>query len=118
NLQFVIESNSGPPVFNTHPASQTVALGGNVTFTVAVSGAPPPALQWRKDNVNLPGQTGTTLTLNGVTLESAGSYDCVATNDEGSATSNPATLTVEAPPAPTITTQPLPIRSLAGSGAF
>ncbi|MBE2213148.1 MAG: immunoglobulin domain-containing protein, partial [Opitutaceae bacterium] len=96
-----------PPAFTTQPTSQTVTAGASVTFTVAASGAPAPALQWRKGGTALAGRTGTSLTLSAVTTADAGSYDCVATNSAGSATSSPATLTVNAAAtAPAFTTQP------------
>lgn len=98
-LDFIIQSALSPPAFSGHPATQTRVVGGTATFTVTATGSPPPSLQWRKDTVALPGQTGSTLTITPVSLADAGSYDCVATSTEGSATSNPATLTVNAPPA-------------------
>lgn len=82
------------PSITTQPVSQSVAVGGNVTFTVTVSGTPAPTLQWRKDGVNLAGQTASTLSLTNVQLDDAGDYSVVATNAEGSVTSNVATLTV------------------------
>ena len=92
------------PAFTTQPQSQTVNAGANVTFTVVASGTPTPTLQWQKAGVALSGQTGTSLTLNGVTAADAGSYTVVATNTGGSSTSNAATLTVNV--APAFTTQP------------
>jgi hypothetical protein len=58
---------------------------------------PTPALQWEKDGVDIDGATGATLVLAGVTLGDAGTYICVATNSEGSATSDAAILTVNMP---------------------
>lgn len=118
DLTFNIVGGNSPPAFTTQPQSQTVAFGDDVTLAVEVTGSPTPTLQWRKDETNLPGATGSTLTLEDVTMDDAGDYDVVATNSEGSAMSNVATLTVTPPAAPTITTQPLAMRALAGSGAF
>jgi len=111
-LDFVIQSSLSPPGFSAHPATQTVTVGANVTFSATATGSPPPALQWRKDTVPLPGKTGSTLNLTPVSLADAGSYDCVATNSEGTATSNAATLTVNAPPAFTLQ----PVSQSVGSG--
>ena len=36
-------------VFSLQPASRTIAVGGNVTFTASASGTPSPTFQWRKD---------------------------------------------------------------------
>jgi hypothetical protein len=109
-------SGNTAPAFTTQPQNQTVAAGGNVTFTVAVSGTPAPTLQWRKDGTAIPGQTGTSLTLANVTNANAGTYSAVATNAAGSATSNGATLTVTtaASVAPTITAQPISVTVLTG----
>lgn len=101
-LQFVIQSNTPPPGFTTHPLTQAVTEGGSVTFTVAASGSP--TFQWRHGNNPLPGQTGTSLTLDPVTATHAGTYDCVATNAGGSVASNAATLTVNT--LPVFTTHP------------
>ncbi|HEX2099147.1 MAG TPA: immunoglobulin domain-containing protein, partial [Candidatus Synoicihabitans sp.] len=105
------------PAFTTHPQSQTVAAGSNVTFTVTVTGSPVPTLQWRRDGTNLAGATSASLALTNVQAANAGSYTVVATNAAGSATSNPATLTVTTgggTSAPTIVTQPLSLRARTG----
>ena len=107
-----------PPAFSQHPQSATVAFGADVTFTVAVSGSPAPTLQWRKGGQAIPGETGTSLVLENLTLDSAGSYDCVATNTAGTVTSNAATLTVIPPAAPTFEAQPTDMTARVGSGAF
>ncbi len=52
-----------PPAFTTHPLSQSVLVGGAVSFVVTVSGGPPPTVQWRKNGSDIAGATGTTLTL-------------------------------------------------------
>jgi arabinan endo-1,5-alpha-L-arabinosidase len=82
------------PAITTQPAGQTVTLGSSITFTVAASGSPTPTYQWRKDNVNLSGATGTSYTIASVAAGDAGSYTVVATNSAGSANSNAATLGV------------------------
>lgn len=84
------------PTIVTSPQSQNVSVGGSATFTVVANGSPAPALQWRKEQVPIAGANGTSLTLTGVQLADAGTYDVVATNAAGSATSAPATLTVNA----------------------
>jgi len=94
------EDYLGPsaPTFSTHPTTQTATIGDTVTLTVAGGGSPAPTLQWRKGEVNISGATSSSLVLTNVQFSDAGSYDCVATNDEGTATSNAATLTVNAAP--------------------
>jgi endonuclease/exonuclease/phosphatase family metal-dependent hydrolase len=87
------------PTFNVQPQSQTAVVGDTVQFTTAASGNPPPVYQWQFNGTNLIGQAGLTLTLNGVTTNQAGSYRVIATNSQGSATSQVATLTVTVPSA-------------------
>ena len=96
----VVGANA-PPSFTTHPGSQAVTSGGNVTFTAAVTGTPTPTLQWFKGTTSLPGKTTATLALTGVTVADAGDYKLVATNSSAPAgvSSNVATLTVNTAPA-------------------
>lgn len=87
-------SASSPPVIVTAPQSQSVNVGTTVVFTVVVSGSPAPAFQWRKGGAAIAGATGSSFTLANVQSSDAGSYDVVATNAAGTATSTSATLTV------------------------
>lgn len=82
------------PTITTQPASQSVSVGANVTFTVAASGTAPFTYQWRKGGQNIQNATSATLTLNNVQTGDAGSYDVIVTNSVNSVTSNAATLTV------------------------
>jgi len=98
------------PAFTTQPSSQTVSAAANVAFIVVITGTPTPTLQWYKDSVALPGQTGATLSLTNVQSGNAGSYTVTATNSEAplGVSSNAATLTVNPVPAvPKITVQPV-----------
>jgi hypothetical protein len=45
------------PFFTQHPATQTVAQGANVTFTVTVTGSAPLTYQWKFNGVDIPGMT-------------------------------------------------------------
>lgn len=91
------------PTIAAQPSSQTVGIGANVTFSVAASGSSPFTYQWRLNGAAISGATSDTLILGLVPVTSAGNYTVVVTNNFGSATSNPATLSVIQ--APTITTQ-------------
>jgi hypothetical protein len=113
-----VNAATSAPVFTSQPASQATTVGGSVTFTVAATGNPTPTLQWRFGGAALAGQTGSSLTIANVQAGNAGTYDCVATNSAGSATSSAATLTVSVPAAPTIVTQPTAMTSVTGSGAY
>ncbi|HRE07583.1 MAG TPA: immunoglobulin domain-containing protein, partial [Opitutaceae bacterium] len=68
------------PSFTTQPANATATVGGTVTFSAAANGTAPISYQWTKDGAPIAGATSTTLTLNAVTLASAGSYRLSATN--------------------------------------
>lgn len=108
------------PSFTAHPASQTLAAGASVTFSASASGTPAPTYQWLKDGAPLAGATSPSYTLTGLRLTDAGTFSVVATNSAGTATSNPAQLTVN-PPAGTTTDfgrlVNLSILTNAGSGA-
>ena len=101
-----VNAVSSAPTITTQPASQTVTVGANVTFTVSATGTAPLSYEWMKGGVNISGATTATLTLSSVTTASAGSYTVLVSNSAGSATSAAATLTVNASGAPAITTQP------------
>ncbi len=91
---------SGPPVITLQPASQSVAAGNTVTFSVTAAGTLPLSYQWRKNGVgltnggSLSGATSTALTLANVQTNDAGSYQVVVTNSVDSVTSAVATLIV------------------------
>jgi len=78
-----------------HPQSQTVRVGGWVTFDVVARGGPPLHYQWFGDGVEIPGATNRTLTYNPVTaLDQPSTFRVVVTNASGSQTSQTVNLTV------------------------
>jgi len=101
---FTVTALPVAPTITLQPTSQTVALGANVSFSVAASGTSPFSYQWQLNGANLSGATNPTLSLTNVGTNQAGTYACIVTNTVGSATSSLATLTVSVPP--NITTQP------------
>jgi hypothetical protein len=93
----VIAQGAGP--------SQSHKCGENAGFAVTVAWGTSPSFQWRKNGVTLVnGPTGTGsivsgattpgLSIQNLTREDAGMYDCVVSNACGSATSAAATLTI------------------------
>lgn len=86
------------PSIISHPTNRNAVIGSDVTFSVTASGTSPLSYQWRRDSVNISGATAATLALPNVQPGNAGSYTCVVTNAHGSATSNPATLTLSSTP--------------------
>ena len=90
-----VTSGSGGPTITQQPASQTVAAGQPVTFTVAASGAQPLSYQWQRNHANIKGATGSSYTIPAVTSADNGAlFRCVVSNGAGSTPSNDATLTV------------------------
>jgi DNA/RNA endonuclease G (NUC1) len=92
------QSSSNLPVITTQPVSQSAPLGGSASFTVAATGTGALSYQWFKDGELVPGATGTSLSLTGVTLADVGSYDVVVTNATGSTVSRAADLTISGLP--------------------
>ncbi|HTU21258.1 MAG TPA: immunoglobulin domain-containing protein [Gemmataceae bacterium] len=113
------------PTVTTQPTNQTVTAGATATFTTAASGTPTPTVQWQvSTNVgqtwtDISGATSTTLTLSDVQASQNGyEYQAIFTNSAGTATSNAATLTVQAQTTtPTVTTQPTNQSTTVGGAA-
>jgi hypothetical protein len=82
------------PSITNQPVDVSVKVTSNAVFSVAASGNSPFGYQWQKDNTNLSGATGASLTLNNVQTNQAGNYTVVVTNLYGSATSSVAVLKV------------------------
>lgn len=78
-----------PLLLGVTPASRTSYVGATVTFEASARGAIPLGYQWRKNGVNVPGQTSQTLALPGVQLSDAGDYTVVVTSSGISVTSAP-----------------------------
>lgn len=89
-----------PPVITSQPASQTIKVSSNATFTVVASGEAPLAYQWRKDAGAIPAATNAILLLTNVPLSAAGNYSVIVTNPGGAVTSSVAVLTVSEQPLP------------------
>lgn len=98
------------------PVSQTVIQGNNATFnTVVLIANPAPSLQWRTNDVDVPGATGSSFTLTAVPFALDGTVvSVVASNIAGLAT-NSAVLSVIVPPV--ITPQPVSLTVNAGDPA-
>ncbi len=84
------------PAITGQPLSLTVDAGSNATFSVTATGGAI-RYQWRKDGLDLAGETSATLTVAGAQATDAGRYSVVIANDGGSVDSATATLTVLSP---------------------
>ncbi|HEX2747006.1 MAG TPA: hypothetical protein VHM91_03320, partial [Verrucomicrobiales bacterium] len=93
----VVDDTTSAPYILTHPSSVATLAGTSAQFTVNAAGAA--SYQWRRDtqNITVGGNTAT-YTINPVVAgDNGASFDCVVTNPNGTATSNPAILTVTDP---------------------
>lgn len=91
----------GIPEVLEHPQSVAVIAGQTVSFNAAFKNFPN-QLQWTRNNVDIPGATGTNYTIEFVTKADEGDYALVASNEDGSTSTLPATLTVTDTTPPTI----------------
>ncbi|MFN0128556.1 MAG: CotH kinase family protein [Verrucomicrobiales bacterium] len=98
----VVQVNSDPipPMITGQPVALTRGVGDPATLSVAVVGTTPFTFQWLRDGDPVAGATRAKLEFNAVTTADAGSYRCRITNAHGEALTEPATLTVFAPPTP------------------
>lgn len=91
-------SVSAPQILAS-PSSQSITQGQSATFTVTAGGTAPLAYQWRKDNTAISGATSATYTIAIAQPGDAGAYSAIVSNSAGSAVSAAATLTINIPPA-------------------
>jgi alpha-tubulin suppressor-like RCC1 family protein len=87
-----------PLAIIAQPVSRTVNEWQRTSFTLTAAGFPA-YYQWRKDGVDVLGETSATYSLSLIPTNLAGSYTVVVSNPTGSVTSTPAVLTVNPAPA-------------------
>ncbi len=93
-----------PASITSPPASQSVLVGSNATFTASATGTAPLSYLWHfngaplVDGGRVSGSATTNLNLSNIQTNDAGSHQLVVTNNYGSATSAVAVLTVLVPP--------------------
>lgn len=97
NGKITVSEEKFPPSFTTHPTGQTVKVGQDVTFTAEAVNEP--NYRWQVNNgfgwSDIAGVTSSGYTVTGATYAQNGNqYRCVATNSQGTAYSDVATLTV------------------------
>ncbi|MEO8083048.1 MAG: PQQ-dependent sugar dehydrogenase, partial [Ardenticatenales bacterium] len=86
---------SGKPTISLPPADTTASVDTMAHFTVRASGTPSLRYRWQRDGVDIPGATARDLALGPVQLADDGAQiRVIVENDQGSATSDPARLTV------------------------
>jgi hypothetical protein len=82
------------PVIRREPKGITIKAGSSLILSVAATGSPAPTYQWQLNGTAVPGATASTLVLTDILASQAGSYNVVATNSAGSATSKSATVVI------------------------
>jgi hypothetical protein len=89
--------SAAAPSITAQPANQTVTAGQTATFSVTVAGTTPFSYQWQKGTTAISGATSASYTTAPTTTTDSGSqFSVVVSNAIGNATSNAATLTVNA----------------------
>lgn len=90
-----------PPSISSNPSNQNICQPpGSVSFTATANGNPAPTVQWQVSTnggmsfSNIGGAIASTYTFTPVLSDNANQYRAVFTNACGTATSNPATLTI------------------------
>ncbi|MGB0580226.1 MAG: CHRD domain-containing protein [Limisphaerales bacterium] len=83
-----------PLHIDTQPASQAVGTGGDVEFSVAVSGTGSISYQWHFNDEPISNATNATHSISSINAGGAGNYHVTITNPAGTISSQPAALTV------------------------
>lgn len=109
-----------PLAVTRQPQATRVAAGGTAAFVASFSGSPA-TLQWLRNGVALPGETGPALVIADVGPADEADYALLAANVLGSVRTTPARLSVltDGAPntAPAIATQPVGLALVAGQTA-
>lgn len=82
------------PVIVQQPASQSVLAGESASFSATVFGGGPWAYVWKKNGVDMPGETNRTFDVRSAYYTDTATYSVGITNTAGGVLSTPATLTV------------------------
>jgi hypothetical protein len=114
-----------PPTVTTQPSAASYYVGQNAGLSVGVSGTPPFTYEWRKvtgadplvDFSVVAGATTNSLSFSPAQTTDSATYYCRITNSTDSVNSSTAALTVVAPVAASITTQPTDATVNAGATA-
>ncbi len=82
------------PIFVIHPKTTNINPGATASFTAQAISHTPVQYQWRRNGIEIPGETNESITIVNAQLEQAGLYTAVATDSYGSIESDPADLNV------------------------
>jgi len=101
-----------PVTITTQPVGKNLCEGESYTFSVQAEGSLEISYQWQKDEVNIPRENNSTLTLNNIVPDEQGYYTCVLSTSCGTLISDTAYLRVFS--APSIIQQPRDIFAYEG----
>lgn len=76
------------PEISAPPTNLLLNAGDSANFSVTASGVPNPTYQWFKNNVLIPGATGTNYSIASVALTDIGTYSVVVSNSAGTASAS------------------------------
>lgn len=83
-----------PPAINVQPKPISVFSTQVAVFTVTATGEAPLSFQWRKDGMNIDGQTSSIYKIDNASLGDGGQYSVVVSNNKGEISSDNAELIV------------------------
>lgn len=86
------------PNILSNPTNKSVVAGGPAAFQVSATGVPAPVFQWLRNGTNIADATNATYNITAATIDDAGTYSVIVSNDAGAVLSTSATLTVNRPP--------------------
>ena len=108
-----------PPSIAEQPASETSYDGETVILSVEAEGQGPFEYQWKKDGIDIEGETNSAYTIANASSDNDGDYTVVVSSTSGSVTSAVAALSIEfLPSAPVFVDHPLGDIALLGTQAF
>jgi len=107
-----------PPSIISQPLNATVIIGSTKIISVTAIGSAPLAYQWKKNAVDLTGETSASIILTNIQLAASGYYSVVISNTAASIESDSAFLTVlPVIVSPVIIIQPKNVSVNSGSSA-
>lgn len=109
-----IQPTAIAPVITAQPTiAGAVDIGDTVELSLTATGTPTPSYQWKRNTVDLAGETFPVLRFSAAYADDGASYTCVVANSVTAVTSTPVVLDVN-PDIPVITSQPVGLAGLAG----
>lgn len=83
NATLTVTPTPASPLFTVMPSDVSPTIGQNITLNSQAVGYPIPSYQWQRNDVDLPGETASQLTLLDVQTNNSGTYKVIAYNTVG-----------------------------------